>query len=93
MKPLDDEQRNKIWKEIKQALIDSANPREGELTMDQLVEMTGQTVDQLHRKMKRLLKEEVLGVRKISVDGARYNVYFPLQDEISGDEILEILTE
>ena len=93
MKPLDDEQRNKIWEEITQALIDSANPREGELTMDQLVEMTGQTVDQLHRKMKRLLKEEVLGVRKISVDGARYNVYFPLQDEISGGEILEILTE
>ena len=93
MKPLDDEQRNKIWKEITQALIDSANPRDGELTMDQLVEMTGQTVDQLHRKMKRLLKEEVLGVRKISVDGARYNVYFPLQDEISGSEILEILTE
>ena len=93
MKPLDDEQRNKIWKEITQALIDSANPRDGELTMDQLVEMTGQTVDQLHRKMKRLLKEEVLGVRKISVDGARYNVYFPLQDELSGGEILEILTE
>ena len=93
MKPLDNEQRQNIWKEITQALIDSANPREGELTMDQLIEMTSQTHDQLRKKIKRLLREEVLGVRKISVDGARYNVYFPLQDGISGGEVLEILTE
>ena len=93
MKPLDDEKRQKIWKEITQALIDSANPREGELTIEQIIEITGQTNDQLRRKIKKLLRDEVLGIRKISVDGARYNVYFPLQDEISGSEILEILTE
>ena len=93
MKPLDNEQRNKIWEEITQALIDSANPREGELTINQLIEMTGQTHDQLRRKLERLIREEVLGIRKISIDGARCNVYFPLQDEISGSEILELLTE
>ncbi len=92
MKPLDDEKRKEMWGEIHQAIVDSANPREGELTKEQIVEATGLTEYKLRRKLKHLIEEEVLGVRKIAVGGARYNVYFPLKD-VTSKEILEILTE
>ncbi len=92
MKPLDDEKRKGMWKEIHQAIIDSANPREGELTLENIVEATGLTEPKLRKRLKRLMGEGILGKRKIAVEGAKYNVYFPLKDTTS-EEILEILTE
>ena len=92
MKPLNEGQRNDVWEAINQALVDSANPRDGELTNEQISEATGQTEPQLREKLKRLIREDVLGVRKIATEGNKYNVYFPLK-ETSMDEVLEILTE
>ncbi len=92
MKPLDDEKRKEMWKEIHQAIVDSANPREGELTIEDIVEATGLTEPKLRRRLKRLMEEEVLGRRKIAIEGSKYNVYFPLK-EITSEEILGILTE
>ncbi len=92
MKPLDDEQRKKIWDEISDAIIYSTKPRDGELTKKQIQELTGLSQGQLKPRLKKLLEEEILGARKIAVDGAIYNVYFPVAD-VSDIDILELLAE
>ena len=92
MKPLDDEQRKKIWNEISDAIKYSTKPRDGELTNEQIEELTGLSKGQLRPKLKKLLEEEILGVRKIAVDGSIYNAYFPIAEVLSKD-ILELLAE
>jgi len=92
MTELDDKQKEKIWEEIQQAISYSAKPKPGEFTKEQIAESTGLTVEQLRRKLKKLVEEDVLGVRKISVEGARFNVYFPLQ-EVAMEDVLALLTE
>jgi len=92
MKPLDDEKREAIWKEINQAIIDSTTPREGELTKEQIQKATGLSEGRLRKKLQRLKKNQILGVRQIQVDGSRYNVYFPLE-ETTIEEVLDVLTD
>ena len=92
MKPLDDEQRKKIWEEISDAIVYSTKPRAGELTKKEIQDLTGLTEGKLKPKLDKLLEEEILEMRKIVSDGAIYNVYFPLA-EVSSEDILELLTE
>ena len=92
MKPLDDEQRKKIWDEISDAIVYSTKPRAGELTKKEIQKRTGLSQGQLRPRIEKLLEEEILGVRKIAVDGSIYNVYFPLAD-VSDIDILELLAE
>ena len=92
MKPLDDEQRNKIWEEISDAIKYSTMPRDGELTKKQIQNLTGLTEGKLKPKLEKLLEEEILRMRKIVSDGAIYNVYFPVAD-VSDIDILGLLTE
>ena len=92
MKPLDDEQRKKIWEEISDAIVYSTKPRAGELTKKEIQKRTGLSQGQLRPRIEKLLEEEILGVRKIAVDGSIYNVYFPLVD-VPSKEILELLAE
>ena len=92
MKPLDDEQQQKMWEEISDAITYSTKPRAGELTKKQIQDLTGLSQGQLRPRLEKLLEEEILGVRKIAVDGSIYNVYFPVA-EVSSKEILELLAE
>ncbi len=90
MKPLDDEQQKKMWNEISDAIVYSTKPRDGELINEQIEDLTGLSKGQLRPKLKKLLDEEILGIRKIAVDGSIYNVYFPIA-EVSNEDILELL--
>jgi DNA-binding transcriptional ArsR family regulator len=91
--PLNDEQRIKMWKEIQQSIVDASNPREGEMTLTDIIEQIGtMTKGQVRTKISRLLEAGILSVRKITTDGGTLNVYFP-EKELSQEELLDILTE
>ncbi|MHA2344638.1 MAG: hypothetical protein ACXADW_22500 [Candidatus Hodarchaeales archaeon] len=91
-KPLNDKQRKAIWGDIERALIDASNPREGEVTLDEIMEATGLSRSQSVKKMGQLVSEGIVEKRQIAIDGNRCNVYFALRDA-SFEEILNVLTK
>lgn len=94
MKPLSEEQQEKIWNEITKGMTSMSQPKEGERTVEQFAKDIdyGYSLGQLRRKLNRLVAEEILGKRKIVIDGNTTNVYFPVI-EVSAEEISELLTE
>jgi predicted transcriptional regulator len=94
MKPLDDEKKELMWKEIAGAMVAMSEPKEGEKTARQIAEMINynRTTGTLRRKLNRLVDENILGKRKILSDEKITNVYFPLT-EASYEELLDILIE
>ena len=94
MRPLDDEKKEAMWKEITGAIDAVSHPKEGEKTTDQISEMINfdRSIGTLRRKLNRLVDEGILGKRKIICEGKIANVYFPLTIA-SNEELLDILID
>jgi hypothetical protein len=92
MKPLTNEQKEKMWKQIEKALHNSSEPEEGEYTLAYLMEITGFNRNRMLSRLTKLIDAEIIGVRKGIADGSYCNIYFPLK-EASLEEIVAVLIE
>ena len=94
MKPLDDEKKELMWKEITGAIITLYQPKEGEKTAKQIAEIISykHSMGNLRRRLNRLVDEGILGKRKIVTEEKVTNVYFPLI-ETSSEDLLDILID
>jgi len=94
MKPLDNEKKEAMWKEITEAMVAMFHPKEGEMTAKQIAEMINYSysIENLRRKLNRLVDEGILGKRKIITEEKITNVYFPLA-EATSEELLELLID
>jgi predicted transcriptional regulator len=95
MKPLDDDQKEKVWEEIIRALISDSHLMEGEMTIDDIYEKVDPPYsrDRLRKKLNNLAESGILGRRTLALEGARSNVYFPISEAESFEDILESLGE
>lgn len=92
MKTLTNEQKEKMWKQIEEALHNSSEPSDGEYTLADLMKLTGFNRNRMLSRLKKLMDAEILGVRKGIADGSYCNIYFPLK-EASLEEIVAVLVE
>jgi DNA-binding transcriptional ArsR family regulator len=81
MNQLTDEKRKEIWENIIQAIRDSHTPREGEMSIEEIAEVTGLSRPQTGHKLDKLVEGGVLSKRRVFPKaGGFINVYFPLED-------------
>jgi hypothetical protein len=95
MKPITDNQKEKMFDDIRKSLSYIYEPAPGEFTLREMVdalEESGSEIskDKVRHRLGKLVSAEVLGVRDINVKGSRMQVFLPLR-EISYEEIVEIL--
>ena len=97
MKPLNDEQKEKVYDDLVKSLVYIHQPAPGEFTVETLDEVLKDggyeiSKSKIRHRLYKLVDAEILGKREITTHGARTNVYFPLR-EIPYDEIVEILLD
>ena len=97
MKPLTDEQKENMLNDIVKSISYISKPAPGEFTVREIHDILKDqghkiSLDMVRPRLRKLVNEEVLGVREIAQGGARTKVYVPLKD-VSYEEILDVLLE
>lgn len=91
-KPLTEEQKMRMWDDIKTALLHFDEPQKGEYTVVGLMEATGFGRNKLRNRLGKMVRAGILDIRTGTYNGTSCNIYYPIKD-VSSEELLKILGE
>ena len=97
MKPLSEDEKERVFGDIIKSIAHVHQPAPGEFTLNDLYDALSDagydiSKNKIQHRLYKLLDAEVVGKREIILGRSRTIVYFPIKD-VSSDEMVNVLLD